>query len=106
MPAIGGKQPITVQFRDYSGEVKSVRVYSGELTAITLPGFLTQLSALEAALDAVTLGVRSSTQWGELNITSNSRPVDKTAQVETEMLVRVQGATTEAPWSFRLPTVD
>jgi hypothetical protein len=106
MPALGGRQPITIQYRDYSGEVKSVRVFAGELTAVTLPGFLSQLGALESALDAVTLGVRSSTQWGELNITSNARPVDKTAQVETELLVRVQGATTQAPWSFRIPTVD
>ncbi len=106
MPAIGGRQPITIQYRDYSGEVKSIRLYAGELTAVSLPGFLTQFGALQTSLDAVTLGVRSAQSWGEETIVSNERATVKDAQIETEMLVRVMGATSEAPWSFRIPTVD
>lgn len=106
MPALGGRQPVGVQYRDYSGEVQSIRLYAGEITAISLPGFLAAFGALKTALDAVTLGVRSAESWGEETIVSNARPTDKTAQVETEMLVRFQGATTEKPGSFRIPTVD
>lgn len=106
MPAIGGRQPITVQYRDFSGEVRTIRLFAGEITAVSLPGFLTAFGALKTALDAVTLGERASESWGEQTTVSNSRPSDKDAQVETEMLVRVQGATSEAPWSFRIPTVD
>lgn len=106
MPAIGGRQPVTIQYLDYSGEVKSVRGYAGEITAVSLPGFLTAFGALQTALDAVTLGTRSKQSWGEETVVSNTRPSDKDAQIETELLVRVRGATSEAPWSFRIPTVD
>lgn len=106
MPALGGQQPATFQYRDYSGEVKTIRVYTGEITAVSLPGLLSDLGDLATALDAVTLGVRASQSWGELTTVSNQRAATKDAQVETEMLVRVQGATTERPWSFRIPTVN
>lgn len=106
MPALGSNQPITIQYRDYSREVKSIRLYAGELTAVSLPGFLTQFGALQTALDGVTLGVRSAQSWGEETIVSNAVPATKDAQIESEMLVRVRGATSEAPWSFRIPTVD
>jgi hypothetical protein len=106
MPAIGNFNPVGIQYRDYSGETKSIRLYSGELTALTLPGFLTQFGTLQAALDAVTLGQRAKISWGEESVVSNARATAKDAQTETEMLVRVLGATSETPWSFRIPTVD
>lgn len=106
MPALGGRQPYSVSYRDYSGETKSIRLYTGEITAVSLPGLLADLGDLTTALDAVTLGVRAKEQWGEETIVSNERATAKDAQIETEMLVRVMGATTEAPWSFRIPTVD
>lgn len=106
MPAIGGRQPISIQYLDNSSEVKSIRLYAGEITAVSLPGFLTAFGALQTALDAVTLGTRSAQTWGEETTVSNTPPVDKNAQIETEMLVRVRGATSEAPWSFRIPTAD
>lgn len=107
MPAIGTRQPIGIQYLDYSGERKTIpNLFSGELTAVSLPGFLTNLAALEAALDAVTLGTRSKSSWGAETVVSNTRPSDKDAQIETEMLVYAQDATTEQPFSFRIPTVD
>jgi len=106
MPAIGGRNPISIQYLDNSSEVQSIRLYAGELTAVSLPGFLTGFGTLQAALDGVTLGTRSAQTWGEETTVSNTPPADKNAQVETEMLVRVRGATTEAPWSFRIPTAD
>lgn len=107
MPALGGRQPIGIQYRDYSGEVKSIQnLYSDEITAVSIAGFLTQLGALTTALNAVTLGVLAKTSWGEETIVSNDRATGKDAQIETEMLVSLRGATTEAPFSFRIPTVD
>lgn len=106
MPALGGRQPATFSYRDYSGETKAIRLYTGEITAVSLPGLLTELGTLASAFDAVTLGVRAKNTWGEETIVSNDLPADKDAQVETEMLVRLRGVTTEAPWSFRIPTVD
>lgn len=107
MPALGGRQPIGIQYRDYSGEVKSIQnLYSNEITAVSLAGFLADLGDLTTALNAVTLGVLSRTSWGEETIVSNDRAATKDAQIETEMLVSLRGATTEAPFSFRIPTVD
>lgn len=106
MPAVGNVNPVGIQYRDYSGEVKSIRLYSGAITAVSLPGFLSDFGDLQTALDAVTLGVRAKQTWGEESTVSNDRPSAKDAQVETELLVRVQGATSERPWSFRIPTVD
>jgi len=106
VPAIGDRNPMTVQYRDYSGEVKSIRVYGPEITALTIADFLADFGDLQTALDAVTIGVRSQQTWGEESILDNSRAASKNAQVESEMLVRCQGATSEAPFSFRIPTVD
>lgn len=106
MPAIGGRQPMVIVYRDYSGETKSIRLYSGEITAVSIAGFLSDFGDLQTALAAVVLGELAKTAWGEETIVSNDRAGVKDAQIETELLVRVQGATTEAPWSFRIPTVD
>lgn len=106
MPPIGGRQPISRTYRDFSGETKPVRLYANEITAVSLPGLLTELGTLWAALDAVTLGQPAKSAWGEETVISNAVAATKDAQVETEMLVRVVGETTEAPWSFRIPTVD
>lgn len=107
MPALGGSQPLTLQYRDYSGEVKSIQnLYTGEITAVSLAGLLSDIGDFTAAMDAVTLGVRSKEGWGEVTIVSNDRAATKDAQIETELLVSLRGATTEAPFSFRIPTVD
>jgi len=107
MPALGGSQPLQLQYRDYSGEVKSIpNLYTGEITAVSIAGLLSDIGDFTAAMDAVTLGVRSKEGWGEVTIVSNDRAATKDAQIETEMLVSLRGATTEAPFSFRIPTVD
>ena len=106
MPALGSVNPISIVYRDYSGETKSIRLYANEITALSIAGFLTAFGALQTAMDAVTIGVRAKQNWGEETIVSNARAGVKDAQIESEILVRVQGAATEAPWSFRIPTVD
>jgi len=106
MPRIGGRQGITIQYLDFSGERKSVQLFANEITALSIAGFLTDFGALQNALDAVTLGTRSGQSWGEQTVVSNTRPVAKDAQIETEMLVLAQGLNSQAPFSFRIPTVD
>jgi len=106
MPAIGGTNRVGVQYLDYAAKRQTVTLFVGEITAVSLPGLLTQIGAYKTALDAVTLGTRAAESWGEFTTVSNTPPTDETARVETELLVRCQGATTEQPWSFRIPTVD
>ena len=81
-------------------------MFAGELTAVSLPGFLTQFGALQTALNNVTLGTSSAHSWGESTVISNTRPVDKDAQIESELLVRAIGDVSQAPFSFRITTVD
>lgn len=107
MPALGSRQPINYQWRDYTGEVKSIpNMYVGEVTAITLPALLPLLATLEGALDAITLGVRAKNTLAMETYVSNAKPASKYAQVESQLLVSLWGATTEAPFSFRIPTID
>jgi len=107
MPALGGRQPIGIQLMAYSGKRESISdLYSDEITAVSIGGFLTQLGALVSAVDAVTLGTISQTSWGERTVLSNTRPSNKAAQLESSMLVSLIGNTTEEPFSFRIPTVD
>lgn len=106
MPAIGDRNPLRVQYLDHSDERRSFSGFSGEITALTIAGFLTAFGALQTALDAVTLGTRSEQAWGELSVISNTVPASAAAQIETEVLVSCISDTTEAPWSQRIPTAD
>ena len=106
MPAVGGRQPYTVVVRDHSDETKSIRLYTGEITAVSLPGLLTALGTFKTALADVLLGVIAKDHWGEETVITNAVATALDAQVETEMLVRCVGATSEAPFSFRIPAVD
>lgn len=106
MPAIGTVDPIVYTILDHSGETETIRLYSGAITAVSLPGLLTGLSDFEDALDAVLLGVRSKQSFGAQTVVTNTPPAALDAQVETQLLVRFRGATSEAPGSFRIPAVD
>jgi len=106
MPALGGRQPIGFQYLDYSGERESITVYANEITAISLPGLLTEITALQTALNAVTLGNLAKTSFGNEEYLTNTRPTDKNAQIETQLLVRCMDSVTEQPFSFRIPTAD
>jgi len=106
MPALGDSNQATRQYLDYSGQRQSISLTGQIVTAVLLPDYISDLGDVEDALDAVTLGTPARSGFGNFSVLSNTRPSDKMAQVETEMLVRMRGATSEAPWSFRIPTAD
>lgn len=106
MPALGGSQPYGLQLLDHSNEKKSFEVFIGELTAVSLPGALTQMGAFFDAVEDLVIGTISRNSWGFRNVISNTPPVDANAQIETEILVTYRGVTTEAPYSFRIPTAQ
>jgi hypothetical protein len=106
MPALGGRQFAQYSFRDHTGETGSFRFYTGEITAVSIAGLLTALGTLQTALDALTLGVRAKQSWGEETIVSNDTPADQTAQREMVLRVSYRGATTQAPYTAYIPTVD
>jgi hypothetical protein len=106
MAAIGDGNRATRQYRDYAGKVQTIALQGQIITAILLPDYLGDLEAVEEALDAVTLGIPAKSEFGNVSILSNSNAPTKDASVATELLVRMRGATSEEPWSFRVPTAD
>lgn len=107
MPALGSVHKSVISYRDATGEVGRLELYNDAITAVSLPGFLTDFGAFQTATDAITLGVRYQQQWiGDLTTVSNAIPSDKAAQREMKLLVNYQGATTEKPYTLTIPTID
>jgi len=107
MPALGFKSPVAIQFLDASGEVKTIpNLFGIPVNETTYEDAVTDLGVLVTALEGITLGVITRTQIGTAEQITNTRPSDKTAQIETEMLVSMRDNVTQQPWSFRIPTAD
>jgi hypothetical protein len=81
-------------------------VYVDEITAISLPGLLTELNNYRTAVDAITLGQMAKTSWGEETIVSNANATDNGAQRENKLLVQYRGVTTEKPYQLTIGTID
>lgn len=73
---------------DYSREKSSFSIATGEVTAISLPNLLTQVGALRAAVEGITLGVVSDESLSVFNTNlSNIPAASPLAQVESCWLV-------------------
>lgn len=73
---------------DYSREKSSFSITTGEVTAVSLPGLLTEVGNLRTAIDGITLGTVSNESLSVFNTTlSNTTPASVLAQVETCWLV-------------------
>lgn len=98
---------IEFELLDFSEGKSSFTVQFGALTALSLPGFLTQLGALRTALDGITLGTISRERWiGDETPLSNIPPLDSSAQVELTWLVRFVGNLTAQQGSVSIATPD
>lgn len=73
---------------DYSGEKSSLAFYTGNITAVSLPGTLTQFGALRTAIEGITLGTvnKESLKVFDTKL-SNTNPSDVNAQRERKWLV-------------------
>jgi len=106
MPAIGGRQPTVWTQRDATGEPTSHTVYADEITAVSLPGFLTALGNYQTALLGIANGVLAKTSWGEETIVSNAVPSNPNVQREAKLLVQYQGVMTEKPYTLSIGCID
>lgn len=80
---------LTVGFIDYSDENSNSSIHVGAVTAVSLPGLLTQIAAYITAIDAITLGtVRDDTLVAYSTNRSSVPPADANAQRERKWLVR------------------
>lgn len=73
---------------DHSNEIGRVNIHTGNVTAVSLPGLLTEVGALRGAIEGITLGVvsRESLKVFDTQL-ANEPPVDENAQVERGWLV-------------------
>ncbi len=73
---------------DHSNEKSTVGFYTGDVTAVSLPGLLTEFGALRTAIEGVTLGVVSKESLKVFDTAlANQPPADENAQVERAWLV-------------------
>jgi hypothetical protein len=73
---------------DHNGEITSTSFNTGNVTALSLPGLLTQFGALRTAIDGIVLGTISKESLKVFDTPlSNDLPVDQNAQRERKWLV-------------------
>lgn len=73
---------------DYSREKRQFSVATGEVTAVSLPGLLTEVGDLRAGIEAITLGVVADESLSVFNTSlSNTPPASPLAQIESAWLV-------------------
>ena len=78
----------TYALTDYNGEISTTTILTGAVTAASLPGLLTDISAMVTAIDNLTLGVRKSDSLRAFKTPgSNAFASSPNAQVERKWLV-------------------
>jgi len=104
MPA---EQYGTFSILDYSEETSSFRFNFGAITAVSLPGFLTNFGNLRTALGNIITGTIKKEAWvGDSTVLSNVPPVDSNAQVELKFLLTYEGDTSKKVFRQEIPTPD
>lgn len=102
-----GQHYAGVTVLDYSEETSQTNFSIGAITAVSLPGFLTQFGDWKNALGNIILGTISKDRWvGDATDISNTPPASANAQVELKWLVTYEGATTKKKFRQELPTAD
>lgn len=92
---------------DYSNEKSSLQIYVGDITAVSLPGFLTDFGALRTAIEGITLGKVQQEAWiGDRTVLDNVPPTDPNAQREVKWLVRYIGDTSGKLYSVEIATAE
>lgn len=85
---------LTVGFIDHSGENSNSSVNVGGVTAVSLPGLLSDIDDYITAIDAITLGtIRDDTLVAYSTNRSSTPPTDEDAQRERKWLVRYTDVT-------------
>lgn len=97
----------TFTILDYSEEKSTFRFNFGAITAVSLPGFLTNFGALRTALGNIILGTVQKEAWvGDSTVLDNTPPASSNAQVELKFLVTYEGDTTKKKFRHEIPTPD
>lgn len=79
---------LSFSLMDHNGERGTVGINTGAVTAVSLPGLLTEVGSLRGAIEGITLGVVAKEQLTVFNTPlANAPPADENAQVERAWLV-------------------
>ena len=97
----------TLSYLDQTDEVGSFTVFNDAVTAVSLPGYLAQLTTLRAATDAITLGTPLRNTWvGDADANERVLPGNNFAQRENKLRVIYTGNTTGKEFELSIPTID
>lgn len=92
--------------RDSSDELGRTEFNIGDITAVSLPGALTQMGAFRDALDAITLGTMAGTRFGDADLLSNAVPASKLAQRGIKWNLSLEDTVTLQKFTNKVPTAD
>lgn len=95
-----------LSWKDNSNEIGRTEFNIGDLTAVSLPGALTQMGALESALQAVVLGAKVQSRWGDADSFAAAAPSSKLAQRGVKWTLQGRDSTTGVPVINHVPTAD
>jgi len=102
---VGGIAQFTMN--DYSDESSRFEVFTGDITAISIAGFLTDFGALRTAVEAITLGVVKQESWiGDRTLLSSIPPTDPLAQRENKWRVVYVGDNSGKKYSVEIATAE
>lgn len=89
MPGYG-----TFSFLDYNGERSAMQFYTGNVTATSLPGLLTEWGTLRSAIQGIIIGTIAQEELSVFRAKlSNTLPSDANAQRERKWLVVYEDVT-------------
>lgn len=104
---INPQHEASLTFIDFSGEKSTTRVYIGEITAVSLPGFLSDFGDFRTATEALTNMTLVGDSWtGDITKYNNAPPTDQDAQRERKVAVTYQGNTTFSKYRMEVPGVN
>lgn len=81
-------QAYSISIRDYDAKLSNTQVLTGAVTAVSLPGLLTQIGDLRDAIDGLTIGVLANEQQTVFStILSQDKPTSEFAQRGNKWIV-------------------
>lgn len=96
-----------MSFLDQTGEVGTFTVFNDAITAVSIAGYLTQLTDFRAKTVALTRGTNLRNTWvGDADDNGRVLPGDNLAQRENKLEVTYQDTTTDKEYTLAIPTID
>jgi hypothetical protein len=97
---------VSFTIADYSDERSTVSVPIGAITVLGLPGLLTQIGAMRAAVEGLSSGIVQRESWGETSKLTNVLPASQSAQRESKILVVYEDTVTFDLYRAEIPCRD